>query len=225
MSQTKNKNSGKQMRRRAPRRNNQRSVIPNQLYALSFPRETKVSLRYVENIVITTGAAVSNDYLFNLNSIFDPNRTGTGHQPQGHDQWALFYGRYRVDSCHVDIISTTNSTHGALVSIFGSNIATALTDPLAFLETPLLASSHTNLGAPPARVRKTFNLPVVNGVTREVYNADDRFMSPFGSSPSETLILHMSCVELSFGAGVTIDNIVSITYDVTLSDPVQLAQS
>ena len=34
----------------------------------------------------------------NLNSIFDPNRTGTGHQPYAHDTFQALYNRYRVIS-------------------------------------------------------------------------------------------------------------------------------
>lgn len=35
-------------------------------------------------------------YVYRLNSVFDPNFTGTGHQPNGFDQWSAFYGKYRV---------------------------------------------------------------------------------------------------------------------------------
>ena len=31
-----------------------------------------------------------------MNSLFDPNRTGTGHQPYGFDQLSTFYNRYYV---------------------------------------------------------------------------------------------------------------------------------
>ena len=55
-------------------------------------------LRYAERINIPAAAAVglANAYLFNLNSIYDPDRTGVGHQPMGRDQLALLYHRYRV---------------------------------------------------------------------------------------------------------------------------------
>jgi len=32
-------------------------------------------------------------------SIFDPNYTGVGHQPYGHDEWATRYNQYAVISC------------------------------------------------------------------------------------------------------------------------------
>lgn len=36
------------------------------------------------------------NYYFSCNSIYDPNRTGTGHQPRGHDELANIYATYVV---------------------------------------------------------------------------------------------------------------------------------
>ena len=36
------------------------------------------------------------DYVFRMNSIFDPDFTGTGHQPLWHDTYSTIYETYRV---------------------------------------------------------------------------------------------------------------------------------
>lgn len=57
-------------------------------------------------------AATSAEYSFRLNSVFDPNVTGVGHQPRGHDQWATLYRRYLVHGCKykIDFYAATDST-------------------------------------------------------------------------------------------------------------------
>lgn len=55
-----------------------------------------IKLRYGSLVTIdpTFGTPIS--HVFSANSIFDPDRTGVGHQPLGHDQWATFYDHYTV---------------------------------------------------------------------------------------------------------------------------------
>lgn len=49
----------------------------------------------------TTSSNVITYNTFRSNSIFDPDYTGGGHQPRGHDQWSQYYKYYRVTSCDV----------------------------------------------------------------------------------------------------------------------------
>lgn len=53
------------------------------------------TLVYNDTIVISTGA-VEFDYAFRANSLFDPDLTGTGHQPRGFNQWEVFFNQYKV---------------------------------------------------------------------------------------------------------------------------------
>lgn len=64
---------------------------------VGFPANRTVVLNYCEKIQLTTAlAGVPTQYRFRLNSAFDPNQTGTGHQPMGFDQWSQFYNHYAV---------------------------------------------------------------------------------------------------------------------------------
>lgn len=69
-----------------------------------------VTMRYCDTINLTAGAAVPVQYLLRANSIFDPDYTGTGHQPISHDQWSQWYHHYTVvgSKCYV----TANTTSG-----------------------------------------------------------------------------------------------------------------
>lgn len=41
--------------------------------------------------------------VFSANSLFDPDRTGVGHQPMGYDQFMVFYKHYCVHSAKITI--------------------------------------------------------------------------------------------------------------------------
>ncbi|PWN73053.1 hypothetical protein CV717_29100, partial [Bacillus cereus] len=69
-------------------------------------------MRYVENVILTT---VNNSddatfYYFSCNGIHDPNITGTGHQPYGHDTVASLYNHYRVDKSVITVSPTTSGS-------------------------------------------------------------------------------------------------------------------
>lgn len=61
-----------------------------------FPQQIKVRLRYVDEYVMTSTAGSTVTQTFRMNSIFDPDFTGVGHQPYGHDQWSPLYTTYVV---------------------------------------------------------------------------------------------------------------------------------
>jgi len=64
-----------------------------------FPPTVKVTgmLYYEKGLGLT--APISGNvasYVYSANGLFDPNITGTGHQPMGFDQMMLFYNQYTV---------------------------------------------------------------------------------------------------------------------------------
>lgn len=217
----------KQLQNKHNKKNNkkQQAVIPNQLFAASFPREMKVKLRYFELQDFTGTAGAGNDRVYNLNSIFDPYRTGTGHQPQGYDQWSAFYGRYRVDNAKVVMTFTgTTSGSGIIVSTLANNDATTIIDPSIMVESPLAHTKHFSSGGPSTVITKTYNLAVVTGVTPTVYKSDDRYQSSFGSNPTEVICAHFFTCDLGIAA-VPMAYTVDITYEVVMFDPIQLPLS
>lgn len=49
-------------------------------------------------------------HVFSGNSIHDPDVTGIGGQPLGHDQWQAFYEKYMVKSSKIQVQILNNST-------------------------------------------------------------------------------------------------------------------
>lgn len=74
-----------------------------------FPRSMRAVLRYSESINVDAGSGIPAHYLFRAGSIQDPNVTGVGHQPYGHDTYRQIYNHYRVVK---SICRITNGSSG-----------------------------------------------------------------------------------------------------------------
>lgn len=218
--QNKKQNKNKNNRNRSLRLGR---TIPNQIYSLSFPREFLVKMKYHHLGSFSTTASIANDRVFNLNSIWDPDRTGVGHQPQSRDQWASLYNRYRVDKVKVTLRGTTDSTHGMVYGMIPTNNASGINDTDQFGEANRSISAIGTL-ATPVFLQKTYDLAVINGVPHSTYRADDRFQSLFTTSPSEVICLHVCSYEVALGSVAANYDLV-IEYWCTLSDPIQIASS
>jgi len=68
-----------------------------------FPDRAFVKLPYVDSFTLSGSVAGYVDTTFDLASVYDPNTTGTGHQPRGLDQWTATYNKYRVHGCKVEL--------------------------------------------------------------------------------------------------------------------------
>lgn len=85
-----------------------------------IPWKSYYKLNYSENIPITTG--VMNFYNWRLNSVYDPNFTGTGGQPLWHDQLAAIYTSYKVNGCKFKIMATNLGTQPVRMCVFPTAI-------------------------------------------------------------------------------------------------------
>jgi hypothetical protein len=184
----------------------------------------RTKLRYNEQVGVTTSAGPGYvNYDWNLNGLFDPNSTGTGHQPRGFDQLASLYNRYRVYRTKWEIIATvTNSADGALLGVMPSNVPTPGTFNDLSEQTYAVVKPFSQ--ATPVVIRGQIGLAQLNGKSPEAYMADDTTGAQITANPSEQLILHTGVLNTA-GAAVLYTLFVSLEFDVEFSDPTQLNQS
>lgn len=90
--------------------------------------------RYVEEITMNASISSYDVYKFRANGMYDPDSTGTGHQPYGFDTLASLYDHFTVVGSKITvkpiITSTSNLTPGyltVLVSDSGGRAAAAFT--------------------------------------------------------------------------------------------------
>lgn len=75
----------------------QGGAFPPTLFAKH--RYTEQLTLYTDNLTNRTGS----EYAFRINSLFDPDFTGTGHQPVGFDQMSAIYRIYRVYKVDIQV--------------------------------------------------------------------------------------------------------------------------
>lgn len=103
-----------------------------------FPSTKLVKMRYVDSMYINPGVATLGTQLFRCNSIYDPDYSGAGHQPLGHDQWQTFYNQYVVIGSKITVrysLQTTTTLNApATVGIFLSDDTTSSSTPSEMME-------------------------------------------------------------------------------------------
>lgn len=222
---TRGRYASRYRRRRFPMRRS----IRTSPQGTAFPRNRIIKLRYVENVTIDPGAVAFAEFAYRANSINDPNLTGGGHQPMGHDQWATFYRRYTVIGAKVtaSCVSATSSTP----SIFGVTLidlsTTGHTTIQGLQERPGTSwrMLQTSNNVKPSFVQQKFSAKKFFNLAN-IKDNQDRVGSDFGSNPSVEAYFHFFT-----GAHDTSTNLpvhywtIKITYIVLLSHPKELAQS
>jgi hypothetical protein len=186
------------------------------------PNSVRLTLPYYETIDRAPGVTFD-DYQFNLNSIYDPNRTAAGHQPLGYDQWTNFYNRYRVWGCRVKIVWVSGDTGYRSVGMCPTNSTTALVAGSG-QEQPnskfSMLSSNTGMGR--TSLSATYDLPRLTGRSRVNYAGADGVAALFGASPGELAILH---VFAEGAANIVMTFAIHLEFDVELYDRTELSQS
>lgn len=65
--------------------------------------KTMVKLKYCDKYNFSPNAGSITSQQFMLNSVYDPDYTGTGHQPMYYDNYAALYQKYRVHAYKIKI--------------------------------------------------------------------------------------------------------------------------
>lgn len=68
-----------------------------------FPKRARMRHKYAETVLLTSTTGAISNYLFRCNGMFDPNFTGTGHQPMYFDQMGNIWNYYIVLSSKISV--------------------------------------------------------------------------------------------------------------------------
>lgn len=113
------------------------SVVNRVVFGHGLPKMCIVTHRYVDSKVLNMSAGVTSTFTFKCNGMFDPDYTGTGHQPLYFDQLSALYNHYCVIGSKITIrfagtVATAGGNSVPIVACLQTHPAASptYTDPL-----------------------------------------------------------------------------------------------
>jgi hypothetical protein len=225
---TKNNKKKNQRAIYSNRPTNQLTITNNPTFGFINPR-TKTTLKYATVLDFTVASLVGTQHIFRLNSIFDPDATGVGHQPYGHDTLALMYARYRVvrAAWHIEFHPSNDRLSVGVIPVNGT-LATVVSNVTTFeqaAETPYAQIKALSFdGGVPAKFNGEISLNELLGQSPSAYLSDDRYQAVFGASPAEVVNLYLILYNPTSGSVTTSCNI-QLWQESIVWDPIILAKS
>lgn len=185
------------------------------------------SLTYYDQNNFNTGAVSAGGYVFTANGLYDPNITGTGHQPMGFDQMMLFYEHYTVTKAKITVNFWNPDVDDSV--IVGILIAPDSTIETAFSrlnENGLFVKKWINAnngsGGNKCSLTMTANIAKING--KKIINEDD-YRGDVGANPTEQSYFHL------FAYNQVTVNVVNVYFECVIeyiaefSEPRKMIQS
>lgn len=180
-----------------------------------FPDRMLTKLRYgdVFNITGTSGALGS--YIFRWNSTFDPDFTGTGHQPLYRDTYAAIYAQYAVTRAYAKITVINPSNSYAVVCGVVTDDDTSLSGNFNVL----MEQSHgKKVLLTPLSGSKSSHIFEVDWDCKSVLNIDpyssELYKTAVGSNPTETSTLGVWLINEDGTNTVTCNFIIELIQEV-----------
>jgi len=190
---------------------------------LGFPSELVTTVKYSDIYALTSTAnAMSARQYMRLNSINDPDQTGTGHQPLWHDTYAQIYGRYTVLKSRMVVnfqaysnsIATTNPSGPIICGIAGDQDASISSTITVTLENSINRMITNNLGGKP-EVTLTLDYDPMKDLG--LPPTDDTVGSLMGSNPSAQWYGGIFVIETGPASPTTVTARVDVYYTVRLA--------
>ena len=200
-----------------------------------FPQTRRITMKYCDSVPVAGIANSLSYYLFSANSIYDPNRTGGGHQPVGHDQWNLFYNHYVVVGSKFKCTfssSVTGASNSGMT--FGIMLDDSSTAPVTNSISHLIESRKSKYLSYNFASSTASRLPVITQTysAKKFFNVADvkdnftRIGADFGVDPADEAYFRVW-----FGMNNVLDTqqsmnlLIEVDYIVFLSEPKELPQS
>lgn len=183
----------------------------------------RVSLRY--NTVGTTlnpgGGGSISVHVFSANGMYDPDITGSGHQPRGFDQYMALYDHYTVVGSKItlQVCPRSGSTYPTIVGVTLKDAATVLANGNEYMEGR--GSVYRLLGAGESAqsvvLTNTFSLRKFQSV-KDPLDSDGSRGTPSGN-PTEQSYFHCWAEPVQGQDSYPLDVVVTIDFIAWLTEP------
>ena len=175
-----------------------------------FPEKIQIKHRYVENIGFNAAAGALSVQQFRANGMYDPNVTGTGHQPLYFDQLSAIYDHFTVLKSYIKVTASTSSTTPQIVNIFLNDDSTITP---ASVESRMEQSSGKSMlisqGSGTSSVYLAFDAKKVFGGS---VLGNDNLQGTGSADPTEQSLFTITCQAQDTGVATLVYTICEIVY-------------
>jgi len=188
------------------------------------------TLTYMErNIPITplAGGAVGG-YNFSVNGLFEPNITGTGHQPLGFDELMSMYFHYAVTGAHIYIDCTnTDATYSMFCGVRLSSTPSVAFNVETIIEQGLTSVAYLNVAGSGAASSGAIDIgcSVAKFLNRKDVLDDQDLRGDAASNPLEQVYFQLFVAPDEPFLGTIVRCNIRIEYHVTFLEPRSLISS
>ncbi len=175
----------------------------------------------------TSGTVAS--YVFIANGLYDPNVTGTGHQPMGFDQMMAIYEQYTVVRSTITVEFNNTSTFPVRAYLYLAPDTTALTNTAGIVENGLV--KHVSLaaaGTAGCLKRLSLNCDVARYFGRRSQRElldDVNLFGTAAANPTEGVYFVIAIQDFNASATATVNILPEISYDSIYWEPRKLSPS
>lgn len=195
-------------------------------FGTGFGTTLHAKLKYTQNFTLTINTGTSGSAFGNVatqtfqSSLYDPDFTGTGHQPIYFDTLTPnVYGYYRVYGIAYTIMAmNTNTTQMMPVCIEYSSYSTPKTvstpaDWQTLTEIPGMRKYQINpAGMGPRYMKGYMSVAKTLGVPGAAVRTDDRFRALYNSNPADMAYIHFYVTSGNVSASNICQLQVQLTY-------------
>lgn len=213
--------------RRKPYTASKRSRVQgSKLSMQSAPLPSRLTshMKYYDNVQIAAVTGTNGTYVFNAAGLFDPDVTGTGHQPRGFDQLMPLYENYTVVGAKITAKFMNSSAVNQTVGI--ATLQSTVTAPglTKYMEgrwvtsrniAPIASMSQTTLTATYSPKMIGYDAPL------EV----DNLKGTIATNPNEGTFFHLFNNDIDENLSGNVSVAVTIEYSVVFTDPVTPTES
>lgn len=191
------------------------------------PARSQRTLRYSDHMLLTSTSGAVATQVFGANDCYDPDVTGTGHQPMGFDQMMLFYNHFTVIKSRIVVTFSNGTSSPCAVCIRQDAAASPITTISRIVEiganVMCLLDPVAGFGASKT-MELTLDIPRLQGIPLAAFMADTSLRGSSAASPTELTYFH---IQTWNAAGVTVAAGIDVILEQTVifSEPRDNGQS
>lgn len=190
-----------------------------------FPDRYECSLKYVEEVTFS-GTGTTTNQVMRLNSLFDPNFTGVGHQPKYFDQLAAVYGTYIVLSTDFKVKLSNANSNSVRYAIAVSDSSQSVTGVQDLSESKRSVSGFLGLNSGAEAVKEhtgSINMATLHG--DKFIDAQDNLQSGVAASPQDPAYLTIAVADANLTAAVSVFCEISMMFHCAFKDFTEVGSS